>query len=415
MAVINRKERFATEGIRFQRHNPDSTIPTASRFLGFANTVDLSEFMPDADLTIKIDNEPAETKNISLSAVKNPHKVTVREMADALNAASFENIAFTIDEFTGRLKGSSGSFALLTVELENDTASAATIPGGEYMLTAGVTPFYCYLDSDIPVLAGATASMVFTASVVGAVSGLPAVSDIVDVELFTPALDNSIFDGVFTDVTDGVDPLPDTHTTMHKIQVVGEFAAALDFGQGIKHGGNGLEIISFFDDETISIGLPKDIKDKEEIDVEGAQGTITRMVIGAMLQGLSPVVTFKEKDYFALELIQGGKLDRQSGTYDPPLSNESEHPSFYADIFSAVYSKGSNKKSDVSGYEHLLLRSMIGSEGDVPIEAKAWATYAFNLVATEYTNENGRHFPAWQERSMSREEFDVLKVKELKI
>jgi hypothetical protein len=51
-------------------------------------------------------------------------------------------------------------------------------------------------------------------------------------------------------------------------------------------------------------------------------------------------------------------------------------------------------------------------EGDVPIEAKAWATYAFNLTATEYVDENGIHQPAWQEQPLSREQFDALKLKQ---
>jgi hypothetical protein len=413
MAVINRKERVATEGIRFQRHNPDGTIPTPYRFIGFANTADLSKFTEGADLTIKIDNRPAETKNIPLSAVENPHRVTVEEMIDILNDASFTDIVFSADEFTERLKGaySTGTPAELAVDLENTSGSTATIPAGKYTLMVDIIPFYCTVASPISVASSDTETLTFTASEAGSVPSLPEALDDVDVTLFSPALSSSVFDGSFASVTDGIDSLRDAE----KIQVTGEFAAALGFGQGIEQGGNGLEIISFFDDETISIGLPKDIKEKEEIDIEGANGTVTRMVIGAMLQGMSPVVTFKEKDYFALELIQGGKFDRQSGTYNPPLSSESEHPSFYAEIYSAVYAKGSNKKSNVSGYEKILLRSMIGNEGDVPIEAKAWATYAYNLVATEYTDEKGVHLPAWQEQTISREDFDALKVKELKI
>jgi hypothetical protein len=314
MGVINRKERFATEGLRFQRLNGDGTIPTPQRFLGFANTVDLSGVLVagKADLTVRVDGGAIQTRSCDFSAVPDLTAVPVASAVTVLTTAAFSTFTWSLDPDTTRLKGS-------------------TSGGG------------------------------------------------------------------------------------NKIQVVGPLAAALDFGQCVKYGGNGNPIISFFDDETISIGLPKDIKDKEEIDIEGAKGTITRMVIGAMLQGLSPVVTFKQKDYDALELIQGGKLDRAAGTYDPPLSNESEHPTFYAEIFSAIYSVGSNKLTDVAGYEKLLLRSMIGTEGDVPIEAKAWAQYAYNLVATEYTDETGKAWPSYQEQTLTPEEFDALQVKSLKI
>lgn len=313
MSVINRKERFATEGLRFQRHNGDGTIPTPQRFLGFAGTVDLSAVLTSnaADLTIKIDSRLAETHSVDFSAAADDTQVTVAEAVTALGSL-FTGITFSQDTKTGRLKGSATGNGKI-------------------------------------------------------------------------------------------------------IQVLGPLAAALDFGQCLKHGGDGLKMISFFDDETISIGLPKDIKDKEEIDIEGAKGTITRMVIGSMLQGVSPVVTLKQKDYNLLELVQGGKLDRVNGTYDPPLSKESEHPSFYAEIFSAIYSEGSNKLSDVAGFEKLTLRSLMGMEGDVPIEAKAWAQYAFNMTGTEYTDENGKTFSSYQEATLTLEDFDALKVKEIDV
>jgi len=313
MGVINRKERFATEGIRFQRHNGDGTIPTPQRFLGFMGAADASGALEGnaREIRIRIDCGEIQSREVDIrAAASNAAAVTVPEAAAALTAAGFSGITWGADEQTGRLRGSA--------------AGAGRI-----------------------------------------------------------------------------------------IQVWGPLAAALDFGQSAQHGGNGLEVISFFDDEAISIGLPKDIKDKEEIDIEGAKGTITRMIIGAMIQGMSPVVTLKEKDYFLLELIQGGKLDRQAGTYDPPLSMESDHPTFYAEIFSALYSKGSNKLSAVAGYERILLRSMMGMEGDVPIEAKAWAQYAFNLTATEYTDENGAQLPAWQEQTLTLEQFDALSVKRI--
>ena len=312
--IINRKQRFATFGIRFGRHNPDGTIPTAMKFLGFANTVDLSGVLvaDKAELTIKIDAETPETIKVDFSSVDNDEKVTVEEAIAALTLAGFDGVTWSKDARTGRLKGSA------------DTGKI--------------------------------------------------------------------------------------------VQVYGELAPALDFGQALKHGGEGLKVISFVDDEAISIGLPKDIKDKEEIDSEGANGTITRMVIGAMLQGISPVVTLKQKDYNFVEMVQGGKLDREAGTYDPPLSKESEHPTFWAEIFSPIYNEGTNKQGDMCGYERTLLRSMMGMEADVPVEAKAFAQYAYNLVATEYSEFiDGEEvkFPAYQEGTITVEEFEALKLRQV--
>ena len=175
MAYVNQKARFATEGFRVKRSNPDGTVPTATRFVGFANTADLSAVLADntAVLKIKIDNGVEESKTVDLTAAADKTAVTVDEAKAALTTAGFTGITWSKEEGTGRLMG--------------------------------------------------------------------------------------------------------THATGKEIAVTGPLAAALDFGQGIAHGGNGLEFIKVFNDRTMSIGMTKNKKDKEEIDQEGAKGGITRI------------------------------------------------------------------------------------------------------------------------------------------
>jgi len=305
----NLKTRFATEGFRAMRLNPDGTIPAASRFLGFTGTVDLSAILDvgdAADLTVKIDSTAEDTNTVDFTDAVDKAAVTVAEAVAALTTAAFTGITWSLDTATGRLKGVSAT--------------------GTY------------------------------------------------------------------------------------VQVYGELAAALDFGQGLDHGGEGLVFVKSFDDLTKSIGLPKNIKAKEEIDVEGAQGTVTRMVISAKLQGMSPVIATKNKSYDMLEMIQGGTYNRTNNTYDPPLSSRTQSPRFFVEVYSPLYSQGVSKMEDLTHYEKLLIRSCIGMEGDVPIEAKAWANYSFNLEATEYVNESSVTLPAWQESQLTLANFEALNV-----
>lgn len=316
MGYVNKKARFATEGFRVKRSNPDGTVPTATRFVGFANTADLSavltetEFEEDvtytADLTIKIDNGTAEKKTVDLSAAVDKTAVTVEEAKTALTAADFTGITWSKEEATGRLMGK--------------------------------------------------------------------------------------------------------HASGAEIAVTGPLAAALDFGQGIAHGGNGLEFIKGFDDRTMSIGMTKNKKDKEEIDQEGAKGGITRMLISAKLLGQTLAIAMKDKDYELLELIQGGTFDRTSGRYTPPPSTRLESPLFFIDVFSPIYGEGENKMENMSGYEQLRFLSCTGMEGDVPVEAKAWANYSFDVEASEYTDEGGNKEPAWWEQSMTVATFEGMYV-----
>ncbi|HUM85039.1 MAG TPA: hypothetical protein PLN48_14935 [Lachnospiraceae bacterium] len=310
MAYVNKKARFATEGFRVKRSNPDGTVPTAKRFVGFANTADLSAVLDEtlftADLTIKIDNGTAQTETVDLSAAVDKTAVTVDEAVTALTAAAFTGITWSKEAETGRLMG--------------------------------------------------------------------------------------------------------THATGNEIAVTGPLAAALDFGQGIAHGGNGLEFIKVFNDRTMSIGMTKNKKDKEEIDQEGAKGGITRMLISAKLLGQTLAIAMKDKDYELLELIQGGTFDRTTGRYTPPPSTRLESPLFFIDVFSPIYGEGENKMENMSGYEQLRFLSCTGMEGDVPVEAKAWANYSYDVEASEYTNENGDKEPAWWEQSMTVETFEGMNV-----
>lgn len=310
MGYVNKKARFATEGFRVKRSNPDGTVPTATRFVGFANTADLSAVLDDvtddAELTIKIDNGTAEKKTVDLSAAVDKAAVTVDEAKTALNDADFTGITWSKEEGTGRLMGVSA--------------------------------------------------------------------------------------------------------TGTEIAVTGPLAAALDFGQGIAHGGNGLEFLKGFDDRTMSIGMTKNKKDKEEIDQEGAKGGITRMLISAKLLGQTLAIAMKDKDYEMLELIQGGTFDRSSGRYTPPPSTRLESPLFFIDVFSPIYGEGENKMENMSGYEQLRFLSCTGMEGDVPVEAKAWANYAYDVEASEYTNEDGKKEPAWWEQSMTVATFEGMYV-----
>jgi len=310
MAYVNQKARFATEGFRVKRSNPDGTVPTAKRFVGFANTADLSAVLDDtldtADLTIKIDNGTAEKKTVDLSAADDKTAVTVDEAKTALTAAAFTGITWSKEAGTGRLMG--------------------------------------------------------------------------------------------------------TSATGTEVAVTGPLAAAHDFGQGIAHGGNGLEFIKVFNDRTMSIGMTKNKKDKEEIDQEGAKGGITRMLISAKLLGQTLAIAMKDKDYEMLELIQGGTFDRESGRYTPPPSTRLESPLFFIDVFSPIYGEGENKMENMSGYEQIRFLSCTGMEGDVPVEAKAWANYSYDVEASEYTNEEGKKEPAWWEQSMTVETFEGMYV-----
>lgn len=308
MAYEAKLSRVATDGFRVQRNNPDGTRPTATRFLGFTGTCDLTAVLTldKATMVIKVDGT-SQSAEIDFTAAADITKVTVAEAVTALNGKYTDPaITFSLDANTQRLKGVSAS--------------------GTY------------------------------------------------------------------------------------VQVTGPLAAALDFGQGIAEGGNGLEIIKVFDDRVASCTLAKSIVAAQEINQEGSKGTIDTVNIGQKLKGINPVISINDEDFALLELIEGGTFDRTASTYKPPLSDKQTEPTFWLEFFSPEVRKGSVKFTDKPCEEMMTFGSCIGAEGDVGIEAKAYAKYVFNVIATGYTDGSGVKQPAYQKTQLPMATFLAMDV-----
>lgn len=425
MAVKNGMIRFATKGFRVQRLNPDGTIARPSRAVGFAGRADLRQFTQNglAKLTIKVGSHQEQTRDVDFSGVEDIVNVTPQEAAVAINASGFTDSIASVEPSSGRLLvGATGlvpsRIGIVLNRLQNvSQALTVTLDANERFIVDYVLEGLRYQSEP-------GASVVFDAN--AAYSNTVWLTEtrnnpvIHPMQLMGSWIGWSSTIQFFFNNRDRIpgynfarlrdfEPASSLPGTDGIMQVTGPLASVLDFGGGRAHGGD-LRCLSFFNDTAMSITLPKDIIEREEIDIEGANGSPTRMVIGARMQGKSPVITMKEKNYDFLQLVQGGVLNRTLGTYDPPMPNESDHPSFMIEIYSPLYGQGPNKQSDMKGYEKILLRNCMGWEGDVPIEAKTWAQYAININAVGYTNEVGRNFPAWQEQQLSIEAFSELNV-----
>lgn len=195
------------------------------------------------------------------------------------------------------------------------------------------------------------------------------------------------------------------------VQVTGELAAALGFGQGIEFGGNGLEMFHFTDgDGLVSITMPKDTVDKQQIDVESSTGTVRRMNIGAKLLGVSPVISVYKDDYGVLEAIEGGTWDRTADTYTPPLATETTHPSLMMEVYAPLVNKDNANLGDEDSYELTTLHNCQGMEGDEDFANKDWKTVTYNITASEYTDSTGVAHPAYDKKRISKTAYQALDI-----
>ena len=205
-----------------------------------------------------------------------------------------------------------------------------------------------------------------------------------------------------------------TAGTTVKVQLYGTLISYL--GLGTFNGdqerltGVGLKIIKGFD-TTKAIGLPKSIKDKESIENETGDGSLTEVIVNAIVKGLTPTITCAKNDLELKQMIMDGVYDTTENTYEPPtIDEQTSKPSCNVEIFSPAYDTGSNLKTNISAWEQILLRTVVGYEGDVSKEVKAFTDTIYNLDATEYTNESGVKMASYKEKQLTLAEYANLDV-----
>lgn len=225
------------------------------------------------------------------------------------------------------------------------------------------------------------------------------------------------FSAVFTASTDETTSrlkIVETADSALYLELKGTVAKTLGFGSYIGHDmGFGTHFVDCFDNSG-ALGLPKEIKDFEEIEVESGDGSTISMVVSALLKGLNPSLALTDELWELKELIQGGENDQTvtgvSNRYTPPTTGQVYLPNFAGEAYEAKYEKGSNLRSNMIGYKRLNLNNCAGIEGDMNAEVKAWASYQYNIRVREYTNASGVKLPGYTEDFLSLAQFDALGI-----
>lgn len=228
------------------------------------------------------------------------------------------------------------------------------------------------------------------------------------------------FSGVFTASTDSdtgrlkIIETADAATYLEfSISLVENICELIELGAYVGNDvGFGTHFIDCFNNSG-ALGLPKEVKDFEEIDIETGDGGTLSMVVAALLKGLNPSLALTDELFELKVLIQGGSIDETvsgiSARYSPPTTDQVYLPGFAGEAYEAKYDKGSNLRNQMSGYKRINFNNCNGIEGDLSDEVKSWATYQFNLRVREYVI-SGVKYPGYTEDSLTLTEFDALGI-----
>jgi len=182
------------------------------------------------------------------------------------------------------------------------------------------------------------------------------------------------------------------------LQIKSKLAGALNFGGCRLNEGLGSYWKKYINDEVKSIAPAVDRTENENIDSEGALGTITRITIKGHRNGTALVITTKFLDQELKQMVEGGKFYPSDGIhpagYEPPLSDDQSTPNCTVITFSPMYDKGQSNAGQEIAYKSDTYYACLGTVGDVSSDSKAIADHTYNLTANEYKDENGtRHAP----------------------
>jgi hypothetical protein len=228
------------------------------------------------------------------------------------------------------------------------------------------------------------------------------------------------FSGVFTASADSetgrlkIVETADTATYLEfSISLVENICELLELGAYVGNDvGFGTHFVDCFNNSG-ALGLPKEVKDFEEIDVETGDGGTLSMVVAALLKGVNPSLALTDELFELKVLIQGGSIDETisgiTARYSPPTTDQVYLPGFAGEAYEAKYDKGSNLRNQMSGYKRINFNNCNGIEGDLSDEVKSWATYQFNLRVREYVIATVK-YPGYTEDTLTLSEFDDLGI-----
>jgi hypothetical protein len=184
-----------------------------------------------------------------------------------------------------------------------------------------------------------------------------------------------------------------TDSTVKDLQIYGTLAGALNFGNCRLNEGLGCYYLFYVDDEVINVAPTVDRTENENIDLEGAQGTLTRITIKGHRNGVNIAVTSKFLDYELQQMIEGGKYFvgtvETPAKYEPPLSSDTRDMLCTLETFDPMYDRGQSLEGQEIAIKSNLYYSVIGASGDVATGAKTIAQFTYNFSANEYKDNDG--------------------------
>jgi hypothetical protein len=202
-------------------------------------------------------------------------------------------------------------------------------------------------------------------------------------------------------------------TSVKWIQVYGDLAGALNFGNCRYAQGKGCYLWPSFDGDLKSLAETEQWSEDTTIQNDSPLGTPVKYTKAGNRTGTQIVITDRLSSYAARQMINGGTWVSGSvsapETYEPPTSKDDEPRRL--DVFS--YSKIFEKNDNTEGDEKFVRERMyIGCVGHQTRSGRAgsWSDSEYSLTAGTYLGEDGREHASPKESNYTQALWEGLRM-----
>jgi len=203
--------------------------------------------------------------------------------------------------------------------------------------------------------------------------------------------------------------------TVKWVQIYGDLAAALQFGNCRLNEGKGCFVFASFDGDLKSAAETEQWQDDKTIENDSPRGTLLKFTMPGKRTGSQIVITDRMSSRVAKQMINGGRLTSSLGNperYEPPTGANSEPGRVDVFTYSEIYNKNENTIGDEVYIRERMYIGCIGKQNRTG-GAGNWSDSEYTLTAVDYVGEDGKDYSSPVETDFSQAQWDALQMSDI--
>jgi len=201
------------------------------------------------------------------------------------------------------------------------------------------------------------------------------------------------------------------------VQIYGDLAAALHFGDCRFNEGKGCYILPSFDGDLKSVAETEQWDEDTTIENDSPLGVPVKYTVPGKRSGTQIVVTDRLSLWAAKQMINGGRwisgTENTPDIYEPPASANSRPGRVDVFTYSVVFDKMSNVEGDEAFVRERMYIGCIGRQTRTGGAGTNFKDSEYTLTAADYVGDNGKDYASPRETDFTRVQWDALGMNDI--